>query len=143
MHLLLNHYSHHHSLSYSLLLGPPGPAGRYGAPSSPSKMGPGATGGASGGQSPRGQTAGYGTGRGNVLGRGEEDEEGGEEGKDGVRQQLHSKWEADKKTQKRYSFLSYLSLFLCHYIYHMCRLDHILSTFAILHVLLIFSSFRL
>ena len=74
-----------------------GRAGRYGETASPSKM-----------DSPRsgGKALGYGVGKGNVLGRGDEGGDGegggsGEEGKEGFRQQLHSKWEADKKTQKR------------------------------------------
>lgn len=45
-----------------------------------------------------------GGGKGNILGRGEDRANGGggEEGKDDFRQQLHCKWEVDKKTQKRY-----------------------------------------
>ena len=82
-----------------------GRAGRYGETASPSKM-----------DSPRsgGKALGYGVGKGNVLGRGDEGGDGegggsGEEGKEGFRQQLHSKWEADKKTQKRLDYYIHIS----------------------------------
>ena len=81
--------------------------GRYGDPVSPIKKDRDPSGG---------QVLGYGAGKGNILGRGGDEGDRGkgrvvdkdgeiEEGKEGneaFRQQLHNKWEGDKKTQKRF-----------------------------------------
>ena len=93
---------------YFILLcfkGSTGPAGRYGS-TSPSKE---SAGGASG----------YGTGKGNVLGRGDDIDKDrgrnvrgeiglvgrGEGNETDLRMQQHTKWEADKKIQKRMTVL--------------------------------------
>ena len=90
--------------------------GRYGDPVSPMKKDPSG-----------GQVLGYGAGKGNILGRGgdegdrgrgrvvdkdgeAEERQEGKEGNDAFRQQLHNKWEGDKKTQKRSVTVFFISL---------------------------------
>ena len=86
--------------------GSTGPAGRYGS-ATPTKEGAGGV-------------SGYGTGKGNVLGRGDDKDKDKDRGRDvrggiglveregneaDLRTQQHTKWEADKKTQKRITVL--------------------------------------